>query len=113
MNKQFKLINEDDLIRLQQIVELLKKKQALLSEQNQKIQSPFDDPKNLDKEIVETEEYADKICQNIDYVHQFVLRKARHSSQESSFAAGSTTISMNMQNINIPKLNLPSFSGNY
>ena len=44
MNKPITLIDEDDLIRLQQIVELLKKKQALLSEQNQKIQSLFDDP---------------------------------------------------------------------
>ena len=111
MNKQFNLINEDDLIRLQQIVELLKKKQAFLSEQNQKIQSLFDDPDNLDDEI--DEEYDDKICQNIDYVHRFVLRKARHTSQESSFAAGSTTISRNMQNINLPKLDLPSISGNY
>ena len=113
MNKPFTLINEDDLIRLQQIVELLKKKQAFLSEQNQKIQSLFDDPDNLDDEIVETEEFDDKICQNIDYVHRFVQRKTRHSSQESSFAAGSTTISRNIQNINLPKLDLPSFSGNY
>ena len=113
MNKPFTLINEDNLIRLQQIVELLKKKQAFLSEQNQKIQSLFDDPDNLDDEIVETEEYDDKICQNIDYVHRFVQRKTRHSSQESSFAAGSTTISWNIQNINLPTLDLPSFSGNY
>ena len=54
MNKPFTLLNEDDLIRLQQIVELLKKKQVFLSEQNQKIQSLFDDPDNLDDEIVET-----------------------------------------------------------
>ncbi|XP_075264417.1 uncharacterized protein LOC142356375 [Convolutriloba macropyga] len=113
MNKPFTLINEDDPIRLQQIVELLKKKQAFLSEQKQKIQSLFDDPDNLDDEIVGTEEYDDKICQNIDYVHRFVQRKARHSSQESSFATGSTTISRNIQNINLPKLDLPSFSGNY
>ena len=112
-NNPFTLINEDDLIRLQQIVELLKKKQAFLSEQNKKIQSLFDDPDNLDDEIVETEEYDDKICQNIEYVHQFVQRKTRHSSQESSFAAESTTISRNIQNINLPKLDLPSFSGNY
>ena len=113
MNKPFTLLNEIDLIRLQQIVELLKKKQAFLSEQNQKIQSLFDDPDNLDDEIVETEEYDDKICQNIDYVHRFVKRKTRHSSQESSFALGSTTISRNIQNINLPKLDLRSFSGNY
>ena len=91
----------------------MKQKQAFLSEQNQKIQSLFDDPDNLDDEIVETEEYDDKICQNIDYVHRFVQRKTRHSSQESSFAAGSTTISRKIQNINLPKLDLPSFSGNY
>ncbi|XP_075253161.1 uncharacterized protein LOC142344962 [Convolutriloba macropyga] len=113
MNKPLTLLNEDDLILLQQIVELLKKKQAFLSEQNEKIQSLFDDPDNLDDEIVETEEYDDKICQNIDSVHRFVQRKTRHSSQESSFAAGSTTISKNIQNNNLPTLNLPSFSGNY
>ena len=113
MNKTFTLLNEDDIIRLLQIVELLKKKQPFLSEQNQKIQSLFDDPNNLDNEIVETEEYDDKICQTIDYVYRFVQRNTRHSSQESSVAAGSITISRNMQNINLPKLDLPSFSGNY
>ena len=113
MNKPFTLLNEVDLIRLQQIVELLKKKQAFLYQQNQKIQSLFDDPNNLDDEIVEKEEYDDKICQKIDYAHRFVQRKIRHSSQECSFAAGSPTISKNMQNINLPKLDLPSFSGNY
>ena len=55
MNKPFTLLNEDDLIQLQKIVELLKKKQAFLSEQNQKIQSLFDDPDNLDEDIVQTE----------------------------------------------------------
>ena len=60
-NKPFTLLKEDDLFRLQQIFELLKTKQAFLSEQNQKIQSLFDDPNNLDDEIVETEEYDDKI----------------------------------------------------
>ena len=59
------------------------------------------------------QEYDDKICQNIDYVHRFVQRKTRHSSQESSFAAGSTTSSRNIQNINLRKLDLSSFSGNY
>ena len=39
MNKPFTLLNEDDLIRLKQIVEILKKNQAFLSEQNQKIPS--------------------------------------------------------------------------
>ena len=77
------------------------------------IQPLFDDPDNLHDEIVETEECDDKICQNIDYVHRFVQRKTRHSSQESSFAAGSTTISRNIENINLPKLDLPSFSGDY
>ena len=66
MNKPFAHINENDLILLHQIVELLKKKQAFLSEQNQKIQSLFDDPDNLENEIVETQECDDKICQNID-----------------------------------------------
>ena len=113
MNKPFAHIKEDKLIRLQQIVELLKKKQAFLSKQNQKIQSLFDDPDILDEEIVETEKYDDKICQNVDYVHRFVLQKTRHSSQESSFAAGSTTMSRNMHNINLPKLDLPIFSRNY
>ena len=107
MNKPFILLNEDVL---QQMVELLKKKQAFLSEQNQKIQSPlFDDPANLDDEIFETEEYDDKICQNIDYLHRFVQQKTRHSSRESSFAAGSFTISRNLQNINLRKLDLPSY----
>ena len=113
MNKPFTLLKEDDPIQLQQIVELLKKKQAFLSEHNQMIQSLFYDPDNMDDEIVETEEYDDRISQNIAYVHRFVQRKTRHSSQESSFAAGSTTISRNMLNINLPKLDLPSFSGNY
>ena len=71
MNKLFTLLSADDLIRLQQIVEFLKKKQAFLSDQNQKIQSFFEDPDNLDDEIVETEEYDDKKCQNIDYVNRF------------------------------------------
>ena len=62
MNKPFTLLNEDDLIQLQQIVELLKKKQVFLSEQNQKIQSLFDDPGNSDNEVVETEENDDKLC---------------------------------------------------
>ena len=53
------------------------------------------------------------VRQNINYFHRFVQRKTRNSSQESSFAAGSTTISRNIQNINLPKLDLPSFSGNY
>ena len=75
LNKPFTLLNEDNLIQMQQIVELLRKKQAFLSEQNQKFQSLFDDPDNLDDEIVETEEYDDKICQNIDCVHRFVQRK--------------------------------------
>ena len=113
MNKPFTLLNEDDIILLRQIVELLKKKRAFLSEQNQNIQSRFDDPDYLDGEIVETEDYDDKICQNIDYVHRFVQRKTKHSSQESSFAAGSTTIPRKMQKINLPKLDSPSFSGNY
>ena len=112
MNKPFTLLNEDDLIQLQQIVELWKKKQAFLSEQKQKIQSIFDYSNNLDDKTVETEEYDDKICQNIDNVFRFVQRNTRHSSQERSFAAGSTMISRNMQNINLPKLDLPSFSGN-
>ena len=113
MNQPFTLLNEDDLISLRQIVELLKKKQAFLSEQNQNIQSRFDDPDNLDEEIAESEEYDEKICQTIDYVQWFVQRKTEHSSQESSFAAGSTTITIKMQNINLPKLDSPSFSGNY
>ncbi|XP_075259938.1 uncharacterized protein LOC142351684 [Convolutriloba macropyga] len=45
--------------------------------------------------------------------HRFVQWKTRHSSQESSFAAGSTTISRNMQNINLPKPGLPNFFKNY
>ena len=48
----------------------------------------------------------------MDYVYRFVQRNKRHLLHESSFAAGSTTISRNMQNINLPKLDLPSFSGN-
>ena len=35
----------------------------------------FDDPDNLNDQIVQTEEYDDKICQNIDSVHRFVQRK--------------------------------------
>ena len=64
MNKPFTLLNKDGFIWLQQIVDLLNKKQAFLSERNQKIQSFLDNPDNLDDEI-ETE-YDDKICQNID-----------------------------------------------
>ena len=113
MNKPFTLLNEHDLIWLQQIVELLQKKQAFLSELNQKIQSLFVDPDNVDNEIVETEEYDDKIGQNNDYDHGFAQRKTRHSSQGSSFAAWSTTNSRNMLNLNLPRLRLSSCSGNY
>ena len=104
---------ENDLIRLQRIVELLRKNQSFLSELNLKIQSFFEDADNLDDEIVETEVYDDKICQIIDLVHHFVQRKTPNSLQDTPLSTETITTSRNLLNIKLPKLHLPSFSGSY
>ena len=75
MNKPPQILFENDLIRLQQIRELLEKKQSILSDQNQKIQSLFEDADNLDDKVVETEEYDDNFCQHVDFVDRFVQKK--------------------------------------
>ena len=113
MNKPSTILFENNLIRLQHIVELLRKKQSFLSEQKKKIQSLFEDADKLDDEIVETGEY-DKICQNIKLVYRFVQRKTtRNSLLDNPLSTGSITTSRNLQNFKLPKLDLTKFSGRY
>ena len=113
MNKPFTLLNEDDLIQLQQIVELLKKKQTFLSEKNRKIQSFLMIPTTWTMKLLRQRNMMTRYAKTSTMFIGFVRQKTGHSSQESSFAAGSNTISRNIQNINLSKLDLPSFSGNY
>ena len=94
---------EDALIRLDQLHKNLARKQNFLSDLNSKIQAKFDDEATLEDDILQSEEYDDKLVQQLDQIDRFI-------KTNTSAASTSTSLSLPTK---LPKLDLPTFSGDY
>lgn len=100
-----------NLIELEECIELLKQKESELRKLNGEIKVLITDPKDLETEIDSVQEYADKI-----YLWKFKgekLLKNQNNDLNKSENKSDTTISeQSFDNIRLPKLSLPTFSGN-
>ena len=70
----------------------------------------------LDNDILESEEFNDKLTKNIDAIKRFTKRFEGPSKAADTLTPSTSTLSdamRNSANIKLPKLNLPVFSGNY
>ena len=109
---------EDALIRLDQLHKNLARKQNFLSDLNSKIQAKFDDEATLEDDILQSEEYDDKLVQQLDQIDRFIKTNTSAASTSTSLSLPSSTRSTpssttTTTTTKLPKLDLPTFSGDY
>ena len=106
---------EDALIRLDQLHKNLARKQNFLSDLNSKIQAKFDDEATLEDDILQSEEYDDKLVQQLDQIDRFIKTNTSAASTSTSLSLPSSTRSTpsSTTTTKLPKLDLPTFSGDY
>ena len=100
-------LDETGVARLEQLEINIRKKQDQLSNSNSKIQELITDEQPLDDEIQEAEDLDDKYGQYVHQIQQFLQRLKTPTGVSTSTARPIDV------NVNLPKLNLPVFSGGY
>ena len=117
--KPYADLTPDSINRSEQILNLLKKKQQKLCDINQSIQDLITEDEVLEQEIMEAEEFDDQMEQSIAQIQRFLQRvrppaPASTSTTPTSSSNGPTTSpGSRLSNVKLPKLDLPTFSGNY
>ena len=100
-------LDETRVARLEQLEINIRKKQDQLSNSISKIQELITDEQPLDNEIQEAEDLDDKYGQYVHQIQQF-LQRLKTTTGISTSTARPIDV-----NVNLPKLNLPVFSGGY
>lgn len=102
---------EIDLIELEENLELIKQKEIELKNLDDKIESLIQDASELETEIESICEYQEKIClwkvraeKKINKTKTNVPKLVKESSSSDNYSI--------LENIKLPKLSLPIFSGN-
>ena len=102
----------DALIRLEQLHKNLSRKQAFLNDLNSQIQAKFDNEDALEADIMQSEEYDDKLMQQLDQIDRFIKANTMPATSSTSTflppPVRSTTATTKL-----PKLDLPTFTGDY
>ena len=100
-------LDETGVARLEQLETNIRNKQDQLSNSNSKIQELITAEQPLDDEIQEAEELDEKFGQCVHQLQQF-LHRFKTPTGVSTGTARSIDV-----NVNLPKLNMPVFSGGY
>ena len=101
----------DAVIRLEQLYKNLSRKQTFLNDLNLQIQAKFDNEDILETDILQSEEFDDRLVQQLDQIDRFIKRNT--PSVHGSTATTTARSPPSPATAKLPKLNLPTFSGDY
>ena len=103
----------DAVIRLEQLHKNLSRKQTFLNDLNLQIQSKFDNEVVLETDILQFEEFDDKLVQQLDQIDRFIKSITPAVRGTTSTSSTITRSTPPLTTAKLPKLDLPTFSGDY
>ena len=101
----------DAVIRLEHLHKDFSRKQTFLNEIKQQIQAKFDNEEILETDILLSEEIDDKLFQQLHQTDRF--SKSNTPTVRGPTSATTTRSTPTLNTANIPKLDLPTSSGDY
>ena len=103
----------DAVIRLKQLHKNLSRKQTFLNDLNLQIQAKFDNEEILETDILHSEEFDDKLVQQLDQIDRFIKSITPAVRGTTSTSSTITRSTHPLTTAKLPKLDLPTFSGDY
>ena len=103
----------DAVIRLEQLHKNLSRKQTFLNDLNLQIQAKFDNQEILETDILQSEEFDDKLVQQLDQIDRFIKSITPAVRGTTSTSSTITRSTPPLTTAKLPKLDLPTFSGDY
>ena len=103
----------DAVIRLEQLHKNLSRNQTFLNYLNLQIQAEFDNEEILETDILQSEEFDDKPVQQLDQIDRFIKSITPAVRGTTSTSSTITRSTPPLTTAKLPKLDLPSFSGDF
>ena len=103
----------DAVIRLEQLHKNLSRKQTFLNDLNLQIQAKFENEEILETDILQSEEFDDKLVQQLDQIDRFIKSITPALRGTTSTSSSITRSTPPLTTAKLPNLDQPTFSGDY